>query len=288
MNFLSGVIRIAYLGPGGSYCEMAKDEFLDKYDIYPAEEPLNMISRVVDFVDENPGTVGVIPLENSIEGAVRESSDSIVKTKNPNIRILSEIVIPIHHCLLSKVTEIYSISGVISHPQALAQCHKFISENLPRNLAIVKATSTADAARSLDGYNLTYSAIGSKKTAQLYNLNILCENINDDPTNQTRFALIGDYDTPVTGNDKTSIAFSTENKSGALLEILEIFSKYNINLSYIDSRPSKTKFGEYTFYVDFDGHIKEDMIKNAVDEIQSKASFFRFVGSYEKYRAKDL
>ena len=140
----------------------------------------------------------------------------------------------------------------------------------------------------MDGYNLTYSAIGSKKTAQLYNLNILCENINDDPTNQTRFALIGDYDTPVTGNDKTSIAFSTENKSGALLEILEIFSKYNINLSYIDSRPSKTKFGEYTFYVDFDGHIKEDMIKNAVDEIQSKASFFRFVGSYEKYRAKDL
>ena len=110
---------------------------------------------------------------------------------------------------MSKVTELYSITGVISHPQALAQCHNFISTQLPMNLDIVRASSTAEAARMLDGYNLTYSAIGSKKTAQLYNLNIICENINDEPNNQTRFALIGDYETPVTGNDKTSIAFST-------------------------------------------------------------------------------
>lgn len=287
MNFLSNVLKIAYLGPGGSYCEMAKDEFLDKYDIYPAEEPFNMISRVVDFVDNNEGTIGVIPLENSIEGTVRESSDTLIKTKNPNVRILSEFIIPINHCLLSKVTELYSITGVISHPQALAQCHEFISTQLPMNVSIIKASSTAEAARSLDGYNLTYSAIGSKKTAQLYNLNIICENINDDPTNQTRFALIGDFETPVTGNDKTSIAFSTENKSGALLEILQIFSDYNINLSYIDSRPSKTKFGEYTFFVDFDGHIKDEKIKNAIGEIQQKAKYFRFLGSYEKFVPKN-
>ena len=287
MNFLSNVLKIAYLGPGGSYCEMAKDEFLDKYDIYPAEEPFNMISRVVDFVDNNEGVIGVIPLENSIEGTVRESSDTLIKTKNPNVRILSEFIIPINHCLLSKVTELYSITGVISHPQALAQCHEFISTQLPMNVSIIKASSTAEAARSLDGYNLTYSAIGSKKTAQLYNLNIICENINDDPTNQTRFALIGDFETPVTGNDKTSIAFSTENKSGALLEILQIFSDFNINLSYIDSRPSKTKFGEYTFFVDFDGHIKDDKIKNAIDEIQQKAKYFRLLGSYEKFVPKN-
>lgn len=286
MNFLSNVLKIAYLGPGGSYCEMAKDEFLDKYDIYPAEEPFNMISRVVDFVDNNEGTIGVIPLENSIEGTVRESSDTLIKTKNPNVRILSEFIIPINHCLLSKVTELYSITGVISHPQALAQCHEFISTQLPMNVSVIKASSTAEAARSLDGYNLTYSAIGSKKTAQLYNLNIICENINDDPTNQTRFALIGDFETPVTGNDKTSIAFSTENKSGALLEILQIFSDYNINLSYIDSRPSKTKFGEYTFFVDFDGHVKDDKIKNAISEIQQKAKYFRNLGSYEKFVPK--
>ena len=287
MKFLSDVLKIAYLGPGGSYCEMAKDEFLDKYDFYPMEEHFNMISRVIDFVDETPFAVGVIPLENSIEGTVRESSDNLIKTKNPNIRILSEFVIPIKHCLLSKVTELYSITGVISHPQALAQCHDFISTKLPMNVSIIKASSTAEAAKSLDGYNLTYSAIGSKKTAQLYNLNIICENINDDPTNQTRFALIGDVDTPVTGNDKTSIAFSTENKSGALLEILEIFSKYNINLSYIDSRPSKTKFGEYTFHVDFDGHVLDEPIKLAIEEIKNKVKFFRSFGSYEKFVPKE-
>ena len=118
-------------------------------------------------------------------------------------------------------------------------------------------------------------------------MNIICENINDDPTNQTRFALIGDYETPVTGNDKTSIAFSTENKSGALLEILQIFSDYNINLSYIDSRPSKTKFGEYTFFVDFDGHVKDETIKNAIDDIQQKAKYFRLLGSYEKFSPKN-
>ena len=173
MKFLSDVLKIAYLGPGGSYCEMAKDEFLDKYDFYPMEEHFNMISRVIDFVDETPFAVGVIPLENSIEGTVRESSDNLIKTKNPNIRILSEFVIPIKHCLLSKVTELYSITGVISHPQALAQCHDFISTKLPMNVSIIKASSTAEAAKSLDGYNLTYSAIGSKKTAQLYNLNII-------------------------------------------------------------------------------------------------------------------
>ncbi len=283
MNFLSEVTRIAYLGPGGSYCEMAKDKLLDKYDIYPAEEPLNMISRVIDFVDDNPNTIGVIPIENSIEGAVRESSDSLIKTKNPNIRILSEIVIPIRHCLLSKVTELYSITGVISHPQALAQCHNFIQNNLPLNLDIVRATSTAEAARTLDRYNLTYSAIGSQKTAQLYNLNVICENINDDPTNQTRFALIGDLDTPITSKDKTSIAFSTENVSGALLVVLKIFSKYNLNLSYIDSRPSKTKFGQYTFYVDFDGHIKDEVVQKATEEIKAQSTFYRFIGSYEKY-----
>lgn len=122
-----------------------------------------MISRVIDYVDDNPMSIGVIPIENSIEGAVRESSDCLIKTKNPNIKILAELVIPIHHCLLSKVTELYSITGVISHPQALAQCHNFISTQLPMNLDIVRASSTAEAARMLDSYNLTYSAIGSKK-----------------------------------------------------------------------------------------------------------------------------
>ena len=153
---------------------------------------------------------------------------------------------------------------------------------MPRNLNLIEATSTAEAARSLANYNLTYAAIGSEKTAEIYNLNILRANINDDKNNQTRFALIGDFETEETGNDKTSLIFATENKPGALLEILHIFYKNNINLSYISSRPSKIKFGDYNFIVNFDGHIKNPQTLKTLKEIKSKTAFMRFFGSYEK------
>lgn len=281
--FLKSVQTVAYLGPGGSYTEMAKDLFCQKYEIKVELQPISTIKRVLEFVDETPNTIGVLPIENSIEGAVRETIDNLTRTKNTNIRILSEVVMPIQQCLLSRTTEIYSISGVISHPQALAQCQNFIHNELPRNLNIIEVASTAEAARSLQDYNLTYAAIGSKKTAEIYNLNILKENINDDPDNKTRFALIGDFETPKTKNDNTTLAFSTENKPGALLGILQIFQNYGINLSYIDSRPSKTKFGEYTFFVDFDGHTTDAIIKKAIEEVMSQTHYFRLIGSYERW-----
>lgn len=282
MDFLKNVEHVAFLGPAGSYTEMAKDIFCEKYSINANLQPLDTIKRVLEFVDENPNVVGVLPLENSIEGAVRETLDNLIRTNNDKIRILSEVVMPIRHCLLSKTTEIYSISGIISHPQALAQCQCFIHEELPRNVCVLEATSTSESARQLQNYNLTYSSIGNHKTAQIYNLNILKENINDDKNNQTRFALIGNFETPQTQNDKTSLSFSVENEAGALLSVLKVFQDYQINLSYIDSRPSKTNFGEYTFFVDFDGHVLDEKISSALGEIETIAKFYRFVGSYEK------
>lgn len=297
MSFLNSVETIAYLGPGGSYTEMAKDIFCQKYCLLDGNaspqpqchekvvklEPLNSIKRVLEFVDETPNTVAVLPIENSIEGAVRETIDNLIRTKNENIRILSELVMPIQHCLLSKTTELYSISGIISHPQALAQCQNFIHNEMPRHINIVEAVSTAEAARKLQEYNLTYAAIGSKKTAEIYYLNVLKENINDDPDNRTRFALIGDLETPKTRNDNTTLAFSTENKPGALLDVLQVFHNFGINLSYIDSRPSKTQFGEYTFFVDFDGHITDEIISKAIKEIKNHTKYYRLVGSYERF-----
>jgi len=282
-TFLDGVQTIVYLGPGGSYTEMAKDIFCEKYGLNVRMEPLNSIKRVLEYVDENPNTVGVLPIENSIEGTVRETIDNLIRTKNENVKILSELVMPIKHCLLSRTTEISSISGVISHPQALAQCQKFIHNELPRHLNIIEAASTSEAAKNLQNYNLTYAAIGSEKTAVLYNLNILNANINDEPDNKTRFALIGDYETPHTENDMTTLAFSTENRPGALLDILQIFHNHGINLSYIDSRPSKVQFGEYTFFVDFDGHILDEKNSIAVEEIKQHTQYFRLVGAYERF-----
>lgn len=283
MSFLNSVEQVAYLGPGGSYTEMAKDLFCKRYELDAYQNPMRTIKSVLEFVDENPNSVGILPIENSIEGAVRETIDNLIRTKNSNIRILSEAVMPIHHCLLSRTTELYSITGVISHPQALAQCQNFIHNELPRYLNVIEVASTAEAAKSLENYNLTYAAIGSEKTAEIYNLNILKDNINDDPDNKTRFALIGDFETPKTENDNTTLAFSTENKPGALLNILQIFHDFEINLSYIDSRPSKTKFGEYTFFVDFDGHITDEKIQKAIKEIQNHTEYFRLVGSYERW-----
>ena len=282
-SFLEKVQSIAYLGPGGSYTEMAKDIFCQKYGLNVHLEPLNSIKRVLEYVDENPFSVGVLPIENSIEGAVRETIDNLIRTKNDNIRILSEIVMPIKHCLLARTTEISSITGVISHPQALAQCQNFIHNDLPMHLNLLEVASTAEAARSLQDYNLTYAAIGSEKTAELYNLNVLRENINDEPDNQTRFVLVGDFETPQTQNDNTTLAFSTQNRPGALLDILQIFHNYGINLSYIDSRPSKIKFGEYTFFVIFDGHVLDEKNSKAIGEIKTHTHYFRVVGAYEKF-----
>lgn len=284
INF-ENVQRIAYLGPAASFSEMAKDLFCARYEIKAYPEPMQTIRQVLEFVEQNPNTLGVLPVENSIEGSVRESLDCLMTSTNPNIKILSEIIMPIHHCLLSRTTEFYSITGVISHPQALAQCQNFLHDEMPRNLNIIEATSTAEAARSLANYNLTYAAIGSEKTAEVYNLNILKENINDDKSNQTRFALIGDFETEKTGRDRTSLAFSTANKPGALLEILNIFYENHINLTFIASRPSKQGFGEYIFFVNFDGHIRSKKILDTVSKIKEKTIFMRFLGSYEKCNA---
>lgn len=283
MAFLESVKHVAYLGPGGSYTEMAKDIFITKYKIDAYQQPTKTIREVLDFVDNTPDSVGILPIENSIEGAVRETIDNLIRTKNENIKILSEFVMPIKHCLLSRTTELYSICGVISHPQALAQCQNFLHCEMPKNLDIIETLSTAEAARSLQDYNLTYAAIGSEKTAQIYNLNILKENINDDVDNQTRFALIGSFDTPKTESDITTVAFSTENKPGALLEVLKIFQDHKINLSYIDSRPSKITFGEYTFFVDFEGHISDEKTSKVIEEIKKLTHYYRLVGSYERW-----
>lgn len=279
---LKDVEKIVYLGPQASFTEIAKDCFANKYNIYAYAEQLPTIRQVVDYVDKNSNTLGVLPVENSIEGTNRESLDNLMLTQNPNIKILSEIVLPINYCLLSKTTELYSITGIIADPQTLSKCQNYITNEMPRNLNIIEAATLSEASRLLDSYNITYSSIGSEKAAEVYNLNILNNNINDDKTNKTRFILIGDFETEITAHDKTSLAFSTENKPGALLEVLNIFMKNDINLSYISSRPSKNHFGEYIFIVNFDGHYKNPKLISSIKEVKTHTTFFRFLGSYNK------
>ncbi len=281
LNF-ENVKTVAYLAPQGSFTEMAKDYFLEKFALNIFQEPCETIKEVVEYVSNNPDTIGVLPLENSIFGTVRETLDSLINVKNPNIKIISEHYMPMKYCLLSRTTEIYSISGIIASPEAISKCREFIKNDMPYNVNIIESASAPEAARSLQGYNLTYASIGSPKLAEIFNLNILKENISDDKTNQTRFILIGDIETSETNSDNTTIVFSPENRPGGLLNILNIFSKNNINMSFIASHTSNKKFGEYMVTVTFDGHIKNPHILQTLREIKEKSAYMKYLGSYKK------
>lgn len=284
MSFLDDATQIAFLGPGGSYTEIAKDKFCEKYGLKQAYyNPMRTIKEVVEFVDNTPNAVGVLPIENSIEGTVRETIDYFVKTKNEKIKFLSEVIIPINHCLVSRTTELYSITGLIAHPKAVDQCQKFIKNELPIHLNIIETANTDEAARKLQEFNLTYAVIGSEKTAQDYNLNILRDNISDEEDNKTRFVLFGDFETPCTDNDYTTVAFSTQDKTGALFDILQIFKEHDMNITFIDSRPSRIEKNEYMFIVDFQGNICDEKVQNLLADIKQNVPYYRFVGSYERF-----
>lgn len=280
MSFLNNVREIVFLGPGGSYTEMAKDIFYRHYELYDSvQTPMKTIRGVVEYVSENPNTLGVLPLENSIEGTIRETVDYIIKS-DKNIKILSEIIVPVKHCLISRTTELYSITGIIAHPKALEQCKNFIQNEMPRHLNIIEAESTEAAARELQNYNMTYAAIGSQKTAETFYLNIIRDNINDEQNNQSRFVLVGDYETPQTDNDLTIIAFATENKPGSLLKVLQVFSEYDVNITHVDSRPS-VNFDGYVVLADFEGHVKDEKIKKMLEALKEVTTFYKHIGSFE-------
>ena len=281
MQNFETIKNIAYLEPETSFSAMATDEFCNMHQINCFTTPMKTIKQIVDYVSQNPDTLGVLPIENTIDGTIRESYDCLMTSQNPNVRIIGEIILPIEYCLLSRTTEIYSITGVIATPRLISKCQNFINNELPMHHNILEAPSMIEAANELRNYNLTYASIGNRKIAQECILNILKEDVNDDKNNKTRYILIGDIETKPTGKDKTTIAFRTNHTPGALLKILTIFLENNINLTYISSQPSKSEPNEYIFIVNFDGHIHGSNMIKAINEIKPKTSFFRYLGSYK-------
>lgn len=274
---------IVYLGPNGSYSESAAEEFIKILDIKDVNKlPKASITEVIQSIDCNSDVIGIVPIENSIEGIVRETVDTLVKTTS-RVMITREYVLPIANCLISKSKDISSIRKVISYKQALAQCNGYIINNLPKGTEKVYSSSTSEAVQQLTELDETYAAIGNKRAAEIYNLNILAENINDEKDNFTRFVCLSSQVTTPTGRDKSSMAFSTCNAPGALVSVLNTFNENNINLSYIESRPSKKVFGDYTFFIDFDGHIEDEKIQKTIGKIAPFVNFYRFLGSYPKF-----
>ena len=275
--------EVICLGMGGSYSEIAKDKLFKAYDLYLYQRSLESIKECIDYVDENCNAIAVLPIETTYKGIIRETIDNLILTKNQNIKILAETIIPVNDCILSKTTEFYSLSGLIANPNALAKCKTFVKEEMPRQLNVVIAENMDESARLLGNYNLTYSIIGTHKTAEIYNLNVLKEHIEDDKNNTRRFIVIGDGDTYPTGKDKTSIVLFLNDRQGALLDIVQIFVKYHINITQINSKMMNNNEAEQAVFIDFDGHKQDEIINQLLSELEPLSKAIRVIGSYAKF-----
>ena len=263
-----------FLGPKGTYSETAAlkiKKIMPEYEL----KTVSTIAKVIDIVNNNNESIGVLPIENLIDGVVRQTLDNIYESE---VKIQATFELEIRHCLVSKSNNLSEIKHIISHPQALAQCQKFILNNFDENIEIECENSTAHAGISLDKKTSDYAAITSENLAKELGLNILGKNIGDVKENKTRFIVISKKKLNFGKNERTSIVFNTKNEPGALLKILDIFNNNGINLVYLESRPSKDVFGEYNFFADIDKGY--DDIKEVLDKIAWKCNFYKLLGTY--------
>lgn len=274
-------LKVAFQGERGAYSESAVYKFFgDKTEVKPCRD----LTEVFESVDKQDVPVGVVPIENSLEGSVNQTYDLFLTHK---LKVYGEIIIRISHCLIANPsTDLEAVKTVYSHPQALAQCRSFL-ERLDSDL--IPTYDTAGSVKMLKEKGLKdAAAVASEKAAEIYNMKILAREIEDTPTNYTRFFVISKSDSPITGKDKTSIIFAASHTPGALYHALGEFAKRKINLAKIESRPTKQKPWEYNFYLDFEGHHNEENCSAALKALEKYATFIKILGSYPKASAPHL
>lgn len=272
-------MRVGYLGPQGTFTEEAllklpdfKDE---KLISYPTEQD------VLLAVQEGKVSKGVVPIENSIEGSINITLDMLVF--EVNLVIEKEIIAPVRHNLIShQGIAKKDIKMIISHPQATAQCRKYLAKNFSK-IPIEAASSTAEAVKRAAESGLEVAAIGTRLAAKLYGLEAVEKDIEDFKDNKTRFVVVGKKPAPRTGDDKTSVAcFIYEDRPGMLLQILQEFAYRYINLTKIQSRPTKKALGQYYFWIDMEGHLKDREVKSVLDCLKCKLRDVKVLGSYPR------
>jgi len=267
-------LQIAFLGPAGTYSQAA----VHKHFGHTVQTlPLPTIEEVFRAVEAGTVTYGVVPVENSTEGGVNQTLDCLIKT---NLKIASEIELPIRHQLLSKVTELKAVTTVYTHPQSLAQCRLWLETYLP-TVAKVTVNSNAEAAQ-IAAKEVGAAAIAGATAAEIYQLQVLASRIEDHPNNTTRFVVIGAQEVPPTGNDKTSLLLSSINQAGSLYHLLSPFAENQISLTRIESRPSRQGLWEYVFFIDLEGHIKDPNVIKALQELKTNTTLIKHLGSYPR------
>jgi chorismate mutase/prephenate dehydratase len=269
---LEAPLKVAYLGPPATFTHQAA---LSRFGNSAAFAPARTIAEVFDEVERGRVEAGVVPVENSTEGAVNVTLDRLVDS---DAVISGEVYLDIAQNLLSRAASLTEIKRVASHPQALAQCRGWLAKHLP-GVATEEISSTA-AAAELAAADVTVAAIASELAGQLYGVPVLRARIEDLPDNATRFLVIGRRLNGPTGRDKTSIVFAMRDEPGALYRILEPCARLGINLSKIESRPAKRRPWEYVMFVDFEGHRETPVVGEVLTEIGARTLFLKVLGSY--------
>ncbi|MBN2437628.1 MAG: prephenate dehydratase [Deltaproteobacteria bacterium] len=273
---LQAPMRVAFLGPEASFSHQAALAFFGSGII---AVPKATIPDVFDDVErEQNGGLGIVPVENSVEGSVKTTLDRLISTP---LSIRAEVFLRIRHCLLSVCSDTADIRRIYSHPQALAQCQGWLRTRLP-GVSLVEMASTAGAALRVLKDKMG-AAVGSRLAAETYGLNLLEAGIEDNPANTTRFLIVGPKagsTNEITGRDKTSILFGTPHVPGALQRALAPFAEAGINLTRIESCPMRDRMWEYLFFVDFVGHIEEEKTRACLQDLEKQTATLKILGSY--------
>jgi chorismate mutase/prephenate dehydratase len=264
-------IRIAYLGPQATFTHLAA---LKRFGSQVEYLACHSIADVFAQVERAQADYGVVPIENSIEGAVTHTFDMLVDS---DLKICSQIILNVSHNLLANCPK-KNIKKIYSNPQVFGQCRTWLQENLPlaENIEVSSTTRAAQIAAK----EKNSACIASLLAAKVYKLKVIASGIEYSPHNITRFLVLGKMDVPQTGHDKTSIMFSIKDRVGALHDMLVVFKKHHLNLTKIESRPSKKRAWDYYFFIDLEGHTENPRLKCALKELENKCKFLKVLGSY--------
>lgn len=267
-------LSIAYLGPEGTFTHAAVHKHFGRF---VETLSLGAIDEVFREVAAGSADFGVVPVENSTEGMVTHTLDVF---PGSSLRICGEILLRIHHNLVSRAADPEAVTTVYAHQQSLAQCREWLDARLPRARRVA-VSSNGEAARRTAEEPGT-AAIAGAMAAEIYELNSLAERIEDEPDNTTRFLVIGDYDVPPSGDDKTSLMISARNRPGALFHLIRPLAEHGVDMTRLESRPTRGRLWEYIFFVDILGHAEDEKVQPALAELEQEAALCRILGSYPR------
>ncbi len=267
-------LTVAFLGPEGTYTHSAA---VKHFGSLIEAKPVESIEEVFRIVEADGANFGVVPVENSSAGVINHTLDLFMKS---SLMISGEVTLRIRHNLLSKVDSLDKIDRVYAHQQSLSQCNQWLDKHLPNAERIAMSSNAKAVLHAID--NNGAASIGGSMAAELYDVPVLAADIEDEPDNTTRFVVIGQHRSPPSGDDRTSLLVFVHNRPGSLFDLLKPLAERNISMSNIESRPSRRGVWDYVFFIDIDGHRDDEVIKQAIAEIEKASAMVTILGSYPK------